>query len=134
MKMIVDSIFTFSEFADAINIASNLVLRERLLEEALDCYLDNSRASDAYIDLLACFFEEDETEYGDSFYEYWNNWDDMVTCALVTYIYEVSNEDGKGIMPTNHNLCTLDGEIISIDDVTVLWKIVTGQIAVKEKI
>lgn len=133
MNMTVKSTFTFNDFVDAIDTISNLVQRESLMEKALDCYLEN-RVSDAYIDLLTCFFEEDETEYGDSFNKYWNNWDGMVTCVLITFIYEVLNKEGLITMPTNHNLCTLDDKIISIDDVTVLWKIVTGQIAVKEKI
>ena len=133
MNMTVKSTFTFNDFVDAIDTISNLVQREGLMEKALDCYLEN-RASDAYIDLLTCFFEEDETEYGDSFHKYWNNWDSMVTCTLITFIYGVLNEEGLIATPTNHNLCTLDGETISIDDITVLWKIVTGQIAVKEKV
>lgn len=132
MAMGVESLFTYKEFYKSIEVLIDMVHRETLIGKALDSDVYYSPA-EHYIDLLSLFFMENQDSYKEEFYEYWNKWEDMVECAIISFVYGVCNEKGEIVAPTNHELRLLDESEVPMNSVEDVWKICTGQIAVKER-
>lgn len=132
MNTITESFFTYNEFENSIKTAIDMAHREAMLSEVLDSEIYYS-PFEHYVNLLGRFFSEEQSNYGDEFYEYWDNWEDMVESAIISFIFGVCNEKGEIVAPTNHELRLLDGSEVPMNSAGDLWKICTGQISVKER-
>lgn len=135
MTKAVSNIFTYNQFEDHIKLLINFAKQEHYLKMALGTNIENSLL-DAHIALLADMFPENNENYLVDYQEFWGNWSEIVECAIVSFIYGVVDYIGNGevVASYNHELCSLDGTKISLHSAQMLWRICTGEIAVKERI
>ena len=104
----VSNIFTYHQFEQHIEQLIEAAKRTHYLELATNANIDDQTTS-AYIALLASVFPENTENYFLNFYDFWDDWGEVVECAIVSFVYGVVDYSGKGnvVAPCNHSLLHL---------------------------
>ena len=141
----VNTTFSFSLFRSAIENLIDLAKKEHHLALAFGGDINDSRV-DYYVDLLANIIPVNCEKYNEAFFDWWRTKQEMVGCAITTYIFGVVDYTGSGepSTPLNHDLLSIECAsdpygyndtkyTVSIDSIETLWQICLGEIPVRER-
>lgn len=142
--------YTYRQFEKAIGHIVQLIERDTFIERLSGNEVIDSPAEDFVIFLAGLFPENLENyklscdNYEFDFYDFWDNWQDMVECAITSFVWGVVDCHSKEIAaPHAHDLLTYESVSAarsndtsyscSLHSIEILWRICTGEIPVRER-